>query len=66
MASDMDTWFLGDVLKWREFGGTAWSVAFNTGAVSVLLAALLTIQTPAGMKFTMIFFSKGFLIMMKI
>jgi len=43
----MDTWFLGDVLKWREFGGTAWSVAFNTGAVSVLLAALLTIQTPA-------------------
>lgn len=43
----MDTWFLGDILKWREFGGTAWSVAFNAGAVSCLLAALLAFQTPA-------------------
>ena len=50
MASEMDTWFLGDILKWREFGGTAWSVAFNAGAVSCLLAALLAFQTPAGMK----------------
>ena len=48
MSTEMDKWFLGDILKWREFGATAWSVAFNAAATGVFVAVLTILQTPAG------------------
>ena len=48
MSTEMDKWFLGDILKRREIGSTAWSVLFNVAATGVCLAALLFLQTPSG------------------
>jgi len=46
MATETEKWFVQDILKWRQFGGTAWSVMLATALTACHVAGLKFVHAP--------------------
>jgi len=46
MATETEKWFVEDLLKWRQFGGSAWSVMLATALTACHVAGLKFIHAP--------------------
>ena len=45
MATETEKWFVEDLLKWRQFGGSAWSVMLATALTAFHVAGGFNYQS---------------------